>query len=216
MVFWFYNWELLGVLNKHRSIVEYCTLPAWCFLFYGVGWLSYSHLLTVQYLIGEYHDGCLIWSRICLPFRSTWDHSQFLVGFVLLSLQFLCSVLFTIICLFLAIILSVYFRSMSVNVPLVSFVPLLHKKDLFVLLTNFTVVTQIQLKKFGIDWSLNDLLCVRCFELTCEYVYPFVYSASIFYNTSEGTTFMYGLNKCQRYIIKPFELIRVKQHLDLT
>ena len=43
------------------------------------------------YYLHKQHDGCHMWSRINLPFRGTWCHPQFLVGFLLLSLD--CSML---------------------------------------------------------------------------------------------------------------------------
>ena len=42
-------------------------------------------------------------SRNCLPFRSTWDHSRFLMGFVF-QFSFLCNVLWIIVCPFLLVI----------------------------------------------------------------------------------------------------------------
>jgi len=35
--------------------------------------IAYSH---VPY--NRYHEGCHMWSKSCLPFRSTWVHSQIL------------------------------------------------------------------------------------------------------------------------------------------
>ena len=67
-------------------------------------------------------------NRIYLPFKSTWDQPQFLVGYgsaqSLVFFDVSCVLLF--ICLsfsFLAMALSVYFRFMSLTVPLVSFAP---------------------------------------------------------------------------------------------
>jgi len=37
-------------------------------------------------LVTMQHDGLHMWSKNCLPFRSTWVHLRFLVGFVLRNL----------------------------------------------------------------------------------------------------------------------------------
>ena len=39
-----------------------------------------------------------VMSRNCLPFRSTWIHPRFLVGFVFLYICFMCNVLQIVIC----------------------------------------------------------------------------------------------------------------------
>ena len=55
------------------------------------------------------HDSCHMWSRNCLHFGSTWIHPWFLVGFVLLSLQY-CRSLFVLFRLpiSLSILFSIY------------------------------------------------------------------------------------------------------------
>ena len=77
------------------------------------------------FLQHEQHDECHMWCRICLSFRSTWDYPQFLVGSCCLFFSFICYIMCTIVCLFVFfsfLAMSVYFRFMSLTVPLVSFV----------------------------------------------------------------------------------------------
>ena len=56
-----------------------------------------------------------------IPFRSTWVHTRFLVGFMLRNLQFYMYVLYTIVCPFvlfrLAIMLSVLLGRILINQP---------------------------------------------------------------------------------------------------
>ena len=53
------------------------------------------------------HDGYHQWSRNCLPFRSTWVHPRFLVGFLLLDLSFYVYVLSIVVCPFVLFILAI-------------------------------------------------------------------------------------------------------------
>ena len=61
------------------------------------------------------------WSRNCLPFRTTRVHPRFLVGFMLLDLQFYVYVLQIVVCPFLlflfAIVLSVLLRYTDSDYP---------------------------------------------------------------------------------------------------
>ena len=54
-------------------------------------------------LLHEQYDGCRMWSRICLPFRSTWDH-PFFGGAI--DAYSLCFFMCTIVCLFVFFIFS--------------------------------------------------------------------------------------------------------------
>ena len=64
---------------------------------------------------------CIQCSRNCLPFHSTCVHPHFLVGFVLLDLEFYVFVLQIVVCPFvfflLAIVLSVLLRYTDANYP---------------------------------------------------------------------------------------------------
>ena len=63
--------------------------------------LCTKHIIEVFFLLPrEQFYGCHQWSRNCLPFRSTCVHSRFLVGFVLLYLQFYMYVLQISVCPF--------------------------------------------------------------------------------------------------------------------
>jgi hypothetical protein len=54
----------------------------------------FAYRRTIYNVAHCHHDGCHLWSRNCLPFRSTWVHPGFLVAFLLLYLySFLCGVL---------------------------------------------------------------------------------------------------------------------------
>ena len=75
-----------------------------------------------------------MWDRICLPFQSSWDTTQPLVGGVHVTNSLVFYVLFWVllfvslsVCLFLFSHGTVsLFRLMSLNVPLMSWAPLLH------------------------------------------------------------------------------------------
>lgn len=51
-------------------------------------WLTAVEYLSRLCSHCPYHWWCNVWSRICLPFWGTWDHTRFFVWFVLVSLEF--------------------------------------------------------------------------------------------------------------------------------
>jgi len=72
-----------------------------------------------------------VWSMNCLPFLSTWVHPWFLVGFLLLILSFLCTVLYCTVlyCIvlycrslsfFFCLLCCLSFDLRLLNIPLVS------------------------------------------------------------------------------------------------
>ena len=114
-----------------------------------------------------------IWSRICLPVRITWDHPQLLAGSCCLVFSLISCVFCTNTCLFVFLFfshgLSVYFRFMSLNVPLVSFALLLLywiKID-----TMFCILWTVFFGMGMIKWNLS-LLCFCRFRTDCNQILP--------------------------------------------
>jgi hypothetical protein len=65
---------------KHQAL-GWCLKTSTCQVDNGTG----TNVVGVG-LVKMQHDGWHMWSRNCLPFRSTWVHPRFLVGFVLRNL----------------------------------------------------------------------------------------------------------------------------------
>jgi hypothetical protein len=69
-------------------------------------WSDITRSFTHSWLITGFvnritqHDGCHLWGRNCLPFRSNYIHSWLLVGSCCSIFSFLCSVLKIIVCPF--------------------------------------------------------------------------------------------------------------------
>jgi hypothetical protein len=74
---------LLGWNYRYKNstviITNWLTYLKWQWIFYFLRrcFLCFITATTFTGLDYEHHDGCLIRSRNCLPFASTWIHSRF-------------------------------------------------------------------------------------------------------------------------------------------
>ena len=89
--------------------------------------------LFTGFVTTRVHEVCHMWNMICLPFRSTWDHLP-LFGGVRVAQSVVSSIVSCVLLLSVRLFLfqpcrCQFIIDLSLDVPLVSFVPLLYKGE---------------------------------------------------------------------------------------